>query len=115
MPMQWTLRKWLAVTHDLYGATALRKRILDTTGVDISSQALGELLRKPPRALRVDTVQAICTALQCKLSDFCEVIPSQPRRRARHRPYASQGRKRRVDALAEFPAPPAVDPPKKQR
>lgn len=114
MPMQWTLRKWLAVTHDLYGATALRQRILDTTGVDISAQALGELLRKSPRALRVDTVQAICTALQCKLSDFCEVIPGKQRRRARHRPYASQGRKRRVDTLADFPVPPGVVPPKKE-
>lgn len=108
MPIQWTLRKWLAVTHDLYGATALRMRILEATGIDISSQALGELLRKPPRALRIDTVQAICTAFQCKLSEFCEVTPNPARRRSRHRPYASQGRKRRVEAISDFPAPPAA-------
>jgi hypothetical protein len=110
MPIQWTLRKWLAVTHDVYGATALRTRILDATGIDISTQALGELLRKPPRALRTETVQAICTAFQCKLSEFCDVTPGPARRRSRHRPYAAQGRKRRVEALADFPSPPSGPP-----
>lgn len=108
MPIAWTLRKWLAVTHDVYGASALRRRILDATGIEISAQALGVLLRAPPKALRVETIQALSTTFQCKLSDFCEVTPSTVRRRVRRRPYATQGRKRRAAELADFPAPPTV-------
>lgn len=108
MPIAWTLRKWLAVTHDIYGASSLRRRIVEATGVEISAQALGALLREPPKALRIETIQALCTTFQCRLSDFCEVTPNPVRRRVRRRPYAAQGRKRRVAELADFPAPPAA-------
>jgi DNA-binding Xre family transcriptional regulator len=102
MPIEWTLKKWLVVTHDVYRATDLRQRIIERTGAEISLQAISSLLQGKPKALRVSTVEAICTTFGCKLSDFCEVVPSKAKRRP-HRPHASHGKRQRT--VEDFPSP----------
>ena len=104
MPVQWTLRKWLAVTHDIYRVADLRRRILEVTGVDLSSTALGAMWKDTPRALRLSTVEAICSTFQCKLSDFFDVTPAPARKRPPHKLYPGHGRRRARD-VADFPAP----------
>ncbi|ACK73884.1 hypothetical protein PCC7424_5826 (plasmid) [Gloeothece citriformis PCC 7424] len=44
------------------------------SGYKISLQALTKLLDETPKQLKIETMQAICTAFNCKLSDFCEVV-----------------------------------------
>lgn len=108
MPVRWSLKKWLAVEHDIYRPVELQRRILERTGIDISPQALGELLRRPPRQLKLSTMEALCTALQCTLNDFFEIVPGKATRRRVRRPNAAHGNRRRQNT--DFPSPSAFQP-----
>lgn len=118
MPVQWTFRKWLAVTHDIYRVSDLRRRILEVTGVDLSSPALSAMWKDSPRALRMSTVEVICATFQCRLNEFFDVTPAPARKRPPHRLYPGHGRRRKVAAVADFPSPdsfPAPTAPKARR
>lgn len=105
MPIQWTLKKWLAVEHDIYRPSELRERILERTGVALSHQAVSDLVRRPPKALKLSTMEVLCTTFQCALSDFCQVLPGKPKPGRLKRPYAAHGKRRRERAVTAFPAP----------
>lgn len=105
MPVQWTLKKWLAVEHDIYRPSELRERILERTGVALSHQAVSDLLRRPPKALKLSTMEVLCTTFQCALSDFCQVVPGKPKPGRLRRPYAAHGKRRRERTIATFPSP----------
>lgn len=75
MPVMWNLKKWLAVNHDIYRPSELQALLVEKAGVQLSLQAISALLNNKPGALRLQTIQALCNALDCKLSDFCEVLP----------------------------------------
>ncbi|MDJ0766531.1 MAG: helix-turn-helix transcriptional regulator [Myxococcota bacterium] len=105
MPLKWTLRKWLAVMQDVYQAAELRRRILEATGLDITPQSLARMMSKPPRALRVATIEAICTTFQCQLSDFCEVTPGRVHKRGVRSLYGRRARRPKHKNIADFPAP----------
>jgi hypothetical protein len=67
--------------------------IYKRTGYKISVQAIAELLNNP-KMLRLETMEAICSTFDCKISDLLEVIPS---------PYAGLTREtesRQLDASA---------------
>ena len=78
MAVQWTLRKWLAAERGIYRATDLQRLILEQTGVHLSVQSVSSLMIRPPKAIRFRTIQPLCTALRCQLSDFCVVLPDEP-------------------------------------
>src|SRR5581483_11247406 len=84
MPVIWNLKKWLAVEHNIYRPSQLQVLLAEKAGVQLSLQAVSTLLNGTPNALRLHTMQALCNALHCSLSDFCEVLPdgsaSQPLR-----------------------------------
>lgn len=75
MPVEWKLKKWLAVERDIYRPYELKALLAEKAGVYLSLQAVSALMNGTPSALRLQTIQALCTALECKLSDFCEVLP----------------------------------------
>lgn len=85
MPIIWNLRKWLAVSRDIYRPVDLQLLLREKAGVILSHQSVAALMHGTPSALRLQTIQALCTALDCNLRDFCEVLPntsaSQMRRR----------------------------------
>lgn len=76
MPLIWNLKKWLAVEHDIYRPSELQQVLADKAGVQLSVQALSALTNGKPEAFRVQTIQALCDALGCKLSDFCDITPN---------------------------------------
>lgn len=78
MPIVWNLKKWLAVEHDIYRPSELQAELAEKAGVQLSLQAVSALMNGKPNALRLQTIQALCNALECKLSDFCEVVPDSP-------------------------------------
>ncbi len=92
MPIIWNLKKWLAVEHDIYRPSELQALLAEKAGVQLSLQALSSLLNSKPNALRLQTIQALCNALDCKLSDFCEVLPD-----------ASKEQQKRRKAVGETP------------
>jgi len=77
MAINWKLKTYLATKHGIYGAVAFQKQIVKTTGILISVQNLCNHLKGKPKSIRLKTVELFCTALECKLSDFCEVKPGK--------------------------------------
>jgi DNA-binding Xre family transcriptional regulator len=115
VPLQWTLRKWLAVTHDIYRPADVRRRILEATGIDLTAQALSSLMTGKPRALRLSTIEAICSTFQCKLSDFCEVVPATVKKRAPRQLYPGHGRRTKRREVTAFPDPDTFAEPTNSR
>lgn len=77
MPVQWNLKQWMAVNRQIYRPADLQALLEEKAGVQLSWQAVSALLNNTPGALRLSTIQALCNALDCKLSDLCEVWPDQ--------------------------------------
>jgi DNA-binding Xre family transcriptional regulator len=99
MPVIWNLKKWLAVEHDIYRPSELQAVLAERADVHLSLQAISTLINGKPQALRMSTVQALCDALNCKLSDFFDVLPEtsaeqrqQERQAAGSKRTASVGR-----------------------
>jgi len=88
MPFKWNLKKWLAVERDIYRPSELQALLAEKAGVQLSLQAVSALINGKPDALRVQTIQALCTALHCKLSDFCEVLPDSESEQQKQRKVA---------------------------
>lgn len=76
MAIQWRL-KTLAAERGIYRAKDLQRKITEATGVIISLQNVCNLLKGKPQSIRLHTVEIICTALDCKMADFCNVSPKK--------------------------------------
>ena len=110
MPLVWNLRKWLAVNRDIYRPVDLRKLIAEKAGVQLSLQAISTLMQSHPSALRIATLEALCTALECKASEFFDVLPAgtqeQQQRVAGNAPLPQSGAKEPVQHQeSPFPDP----------
>ncbi|MEI2578031.1 helix-turn-helix domain-containing protein [Scytonema sp. PRP1] len=79
MPIVWNLKKWLAVERDIYRPSELQALLASKAGVQLSLQAVSALINGKPSALRIQTIQALCNALDCKVSDFFDVLPDPPK------------------------------------
>ena len=91
MPIVWNLKKWLAVERDIYRPSELQALLAEKAGVQLSLQAVSALINGKPNALRLQTIQALCNALNCKLSDFCEVLPDSAQEQQKQRKAAGDG------------------------
>jgi len=89
MPIVWNLKKWLAMERDIYRPSELQALLAEKAGVQLSLQAISALINGKPNALRLQTIQALCNALDCKLSDFCEVLPDTAKEQQKQRKVAS--------------------------
>ncbi len=88
MAIIWNLKKWLALERDIYRPSELQALLAQNAGVQLSLQAISALINGKPNALRLQTIQALCNALDCKLSDFCDVVPDTPKERQKQRKVA---------------------------
>lgn len=73
MAVNWRLKTYLAKSHNIFKAADLRRKIIEETNIQISKQQICNLLNGKPKSIKLKTIEVICTALNCKLSDFCEV------------------------------------------
>ena len=85
MPLQWNLKKWLATERNIYRPSELQTLLAEQEGVYLSLQTISALINGKPGAIRVQTIQALCNVLDCKLSDFCDIVPESARARAKQR------------------------------
>ena len=74
MAVHWRLKTYLATKHGIYRINTFQKLIVKKTGVLISAQNLSQYM-KSPKTLRLTTIEILCSALECELSDFCTVGP----------------------------------------
>ena len=88
MPIVWNLKKWLAVERDIYRPSELQAVLAEKAGVQLSLQAISALIKGKPTALRLQTIQALCNALDCRLSDFCDVLPDEAKEQQKQRKVA---------------------------
>lgn len=79
MAVQWHLKTYLAHQHGIYRPTDFRDLVLKKTQVLISLPNISKLLNRKPSSIRLKTMELLCTALDCNLSDFCQIKPSTSR------------------------------------
>jgi DNA-binding Xre family transcriptional regulator len=79
MAFRWKLKERLAAHHQLYQLADIQRVVEERTGVRWSLETISQLVNKTPRSLRVQTMQTVCTAFDCRLDDICEITPdAQP-------------------------------------
>jgi len=77
MAIHWKFKSYLAQKHAIYTVTELRDRISSKTGYVISVGNLCKYVNKRPNMLRLETIEIICSSLDCGLSDFLKVTPKK--------------------------------------
>jgi DNA-binding Xre family transcriptional regulator len=114
MPIVWNLKKWLAMERDIYRPSELQLLLAQKAGVELSIQAISSLINGKPNALRLQTIQALCNALDCKLSDFCEVLPDSTKEQQKQRKVAGDTPKsKRTTGRASSPIHISTQRPRK--
>jgi len=86
MPTKWKLRELLK-ERGVKSASEI-SRNLEEIGHQLSVQAVCDLLNRPPKMIRLETIEAICNAFYIPLSEFLEVLPmasQKPQKRVRTR------------------------------
>ena len=76
MAITWNL-KTLASNKGIYRSKDLQRRIAEKTGVLISLQNVCNLLNEKPQSVKLKTIEIICTTLDCKMNDFCDITPGK--------------------------------------
>ena len=90
MPTKWKLRELLK-ERGVKSASEI-SRSLEEIGHQLSIQAVCDLLNRPPKMIRLETIEAICNAFYIPLSEFLEVLPmasQKPLKRTRVRQTTS--------------------------
>lgn len=75
MSIQWGLKEALQ-QKGIHSVGGLKKALREELGVEISRQALGDLLNHPPIYLKMQTAQYLCTLLGMSLDAFLRVSPA---------------------------------------
>jgi DNA-binding Xre family transcriptional regulator len=72
----WMLRKVMAESGIWTGA-ALARLLKEKAGYELSAPSISALLNGQPKQMKADTLDALCTALDCTPGDLWVHIPSQ--------------------------------------
>lgn len=67
--LEWMLRKVMADRGIGTGA-ALARLLNERTGYSLSAPSISALLTGQPKQMKADTLDALCTALDCKPNDL---------------------------------------------
>ena len=76
MPLTWTLKEWLRTHYGLTNPKDIRDSIQNQTRYKIPLRSIRSLLKKRPKTLDTEILQAICDVFRCHLSNFCAVRPA---------------------------------------
>ena len=97
MNVRWRLRM-AAAQREVWTGAELRRLLAERAGLQISSASISALLTKEPAQLKLSTLAALCTALDCTPNDLLEVDTTpveakpKPGRTARAPVKAARGR-----------------------
>ena len=90
MKIRWRLRM-AAAQREVWTGTELRRLLAEKAGLELSSASVSALLTKEPSQIKLSTLIALCTALECTPNDLFEVDttpveqPATPSDRCRSR------------------------------
>ena len=105
MKIRWKLRM-AAAQREVWTGAQLRRLLAERAGLELSSASVSALFTKEPAQVKLSTLAALCTALECTPNDLFEVdttpverpaAPARSRRSAEGRLRPAAGRCRRCD------------------
>jgi putative transcriptional regulator len=98
MKVTWRLRM-AAAQRDIWTGAELRRLLVERAGTQFSAASVSALFTKQPAQLKLSTLAALCTALDCSPNDLLEVdntpveAKAKPTRPSRQSvPRAARGR-----------------------
>ena len=87
-----------AAQREVWTGAQLRRLLAERAGLQLSSASVSALLTRQPAQVKLETLAALCTALECTPDDLLEVdttAVTQPAARTalpREEPRAARGR-----------------------
>jgi putative transcriptional regulator len=72
MDVRWKLRM-AAAQREVWTGAQLRRLLAEKAGLQLSSASVSALLTKQPSQVKLQTLAALCTALECSPNDLLEV------------------------------------------
>lgn len=99
MEAKWRLRM-AAAQREVWTGAELRRLLAERAGLELSSPSVSALFTKEPSQVKLSTLAALCTALDCTPNDLLEVdttpvertAPSKKAKAAKELPRAAGGR-----------------------
>lgn len=96
MNVRWKLRM-AAAQREVWTGAELRRLLAERAGVHLSAASVSALLTKQPAQVKLSTLAALCTALDCSADDLFEidttpVAPAANAKPKREAPKAARGR-----------------------
>ncbi|WP_343709880.1 helix-turn-helix transcriptional regulator [Mycobacterium sp.] len=94
MKIRWRLRM-AAARREVWTGTELRRLLAERAGLELSAASVSALLTKEPSQIKLSTLIALCTALDCTPDDLFEINttpaeqPAAPPRRVPERKTAT--------------------------
>lgn len=85
MEVRWRLRM-AAAQREVWTGAQLRRLLADKAGLQMSSASVSALLTKQPAQVKMATLAALCTALECTPNDLIEVDTTPIEQTAVQRP-----------------------------
>jgi putative transcriptional regulator len=97
MALKWRLRQVMA-EREIWSGAELGRLMEQKAGYTLSAPSISALLTEPPRQMKAQTMDVLCTALDCTPADLWQHTPSviqagqlEPRRSCRG--YTTQDEK----------------------
>lgn len=96
MNVRWKLRM-AAAQREVWTGAELRRLLAERAGVEMSAASVSALLTKQPSQVKLSTLAALCTALECSPNDLFDVdttpvAPAAKPKPRRETPKAVRGR-----------------------
>lgn len=94
MEVRWTLRM-AAAKREVWTGAELRRLLAERAGVELSAASVSALMTKQPKQLKLATLAALCTALECSPEELIDVdttpVKAAPRQSKESRARRSSG------------------------
>ena len=97
MNVRWRLRM-AAAQREVWTGAELRRLLAERAGLDMSAASVSALMTKQPSQLKLVTLGALCTALECGPGDLLEVditpveVKAKPTKASRAQVKTARGR-----------------------
>lgn len=83
MSIEWRLRQVMA-KNEIWSGSELARRMEETTGYKMSAPSISALLNESPKQMKITTLDALCSALNCKADEL--LVHKQTRINTKEKP-----------------------------
>ncbi|WP_282936942.1 helix-turn-helix transcriptional regulator [Paenibacillus sp. RC67] len=73
----WMLRQVMA-SRGIWSGAALARLLKEKANYSLSAPSISALLTGQPRQMKAETLDALCTVLECTPNDLWEYTPTKP-------------------------------------